>query len=259
MRAEEEAMSYCTNASCPAQFFRLLGHFTSRGAMDIEGLGESWCAVLIEKGLVKDVADVYYLTEEQLLSLERMGEKSASNLLRNIEASKSRPLTQLIFALGIRHVGGETAELLARRFRSLGKLAQATEEDLLSLPTIGPKIAESVLAYFTEKRNLETIEKLARAGVKMEEEALVVEEAASLPFQGLQFVITGRLEQFSRQEAEARVKALGGGVADSVSRKTNFLVVGADAGSKLAQAQRLGTRLLTEQEFSEVLEGKVPV
>ncbi|MBI2846658.1 MAG: NAD-dependent DNA ligase LigA [Chloroflexi bacterium] len=251
IRSEGEAMSRCINSSCPAQIFELLKHFVSRGAMDIEGVGESLCAALLDAGLVKDVADIYYLTKEKLLTMERMADKSASNVLTSIERSKNRPLSRVIFALGIRHVGGETAELLARHFKSIDELAKANGEVLLSIPTIGPKIAESILDYFRVESNLNVIEKLRRGGVRLEAEAPKAKGA--LPLAGLQFVITGRLASMSRQQAEDRVKASGGSAGSSVSRKTNYLVVGEDPGSKLDDARRLGTKLLTEEEFLKLL------
>jgi DNA ligase (NAD+) len=247
-----EAMHRCTNTACPAQALEKLKHFVSRGAMDIDGVGEKLCTALFEAGLVKDVADLYYLSRKQILGLERMADKSASNVLSSIEKSKSRPLSRLIFALGILHVGDETANLLASRFRSLDMLAKATEEELLSAPSIGPKIAESIVAFFRQEGNKRVIEKLRQAGVRLEEE--VPAKPAELALVGQEFVLTGRLESFTRQEAEARIKALGGTVGSGVTRKTTYVVVGADPGSKLDKALALGIRLLTEEEFRQMVE-----
>ena len=164
-------MSYCVNLACPAQLVRLLEHFVSRGAMDIEGMGTKWGAILVEKGLIKDVADLYFLKKDSLLEIERMGEKSASNLIAAIDSSTSRPLSRLLAALGIRHVGSEVAELLARHFTTMDNLMKAAEDDLTAIPTIGPRIAESVVAYFQIEGNLRVIEKLHSAGVRLEDEA----------------------------------------------------------------------------------------
>ncbi len=252
IKPEGEVMYYCSNAACPAQVQQRIEHFVSRGAMDIRGIGESQSALLLKEGLVKDVADLYSLKEkrEQLLELERMAEKSVDNLLEAIDKSKDRPLARVIFALGIRHIGGETAEILAREFHSLNALADASRERLMDIPTIGPKIADSVVAFFRQEENRSIIDRLRKAGVKLEEEAAEPEE---LPLAGQEFVITGRLETFSRQEAEAKIKALGGTAGSSITKKTTYLVVGTDPGSKLARAQELGTKQLTEEEFLRLI------
>jgi DNA ligase (NAD+) len=201
---------------------------------------------------VKDVADFYYLTREQLLGLERMADKSVTNVLNSIEKSKDRPLARVIFALGILHIGEETAELLASNFSSIDELAAATEEKLLSIPSIGPKIAESIVAFFRQKENRRIIEKLRKAGVSLAKKEVLV-EARELPLAGQEFVVTGRLEAFARSEAESRIKELGGAVGSSVTKKTTYLVVGADPGSKLDKARSLGTKLLTEEEFLKLI------
>lgn len=250
-REEGEAMSYCPNTACPAQAFRQLEHFVSRGAVDIEGIGEKLAAALMQAGLVKDPADVYYLKMEQLVGLERMAEKSARNVLDAIEASKERPLSRVIFALGIRHVGSEVAEILAQEYGSLDALANATVEELQSIPGIGPKIAESIHAYFQAEGNRRLIEKLRRAGVRLESER--AGRPAEGPLRGQQFVITGTLSSFSRTEAEERVERLGAKASSSVTRKTDYLVVGENPGSKLQKAQQYGTKTLSEKEFLELL------
>ena len=253
VKPESEAVHRCPNSACPVQFFELLKHFVSKGAMDIDGLGEQWCSILIEKGLVEDLSGLYYLEKGQLLDLDRMGDKLATKIMGNIEASKGRPLVRTLFALGILHVGPEIAELLTRRFPSIDALAQATEEEMTGIPGIGPKIAESAAAYFAVPDNLEVIEKLRRAGVKLHEDAPPVDHAA-LPLSGKSFVVTGTLSAFPRREAESRIKALGGGVTSSVTRKTAYLVAGESAGSKLDTARRLETPVLNEAEFLELLE-----
>jgi len=253
VRPAGEVMTYCTNSACPAQVQERLEHFVSRGGMDIRGIGESQSAMLLREGLVKDVADLYDLKDkkEQLISLERMAEKSVTNILSAIEKSKDRPLSRVIFALGILHIGEEMAEVLAKHFGSIDRLANASKEELLSIPTIGAKIADSIIAFFKQEENKKIIQRLKDAGVRLEEEAA---KAGELPLAGMEFVITGRLEAFSRQEAEARIKVLGGTTKDNVTRQTTYLVVGADpGGSKLTRAQALGTKQLTEEELIQLL------
>ena len=253
IKPEDEAMHRCTNAACPSQALERIKHFVSRGAMDIDGVGEKLCQALFEAGLVKDVADLYYLTEEQLLKLERTAEKSVSNVLSSIEGSKNRPLARVIFALGILHVGEEYADLLAENFASIDDLAKASQEQLLSLPSIGPKIADSIVTFFRQEGNKRIIEKLRKAGVKLEKEKAEEVKPAELPLAGLEFVLTGKLESLPRSEAEARVKALGGKAVSDVTKKTSYVVVGADPGSKLTKAQNLGVKTLSEAEFLKLL------
>jgi DNA ligase (NAD+) len=251
-RPEGEVMYYCSNAACPAQVQQRIELFVSRGAMDIRGIGESQSAMLLREGLVKDAADLYYLKDkrERLLNIERLAEKSVDNILAAIEKSKERPLARLIFALGIRHVGSETAEILTNRFHSLEKLAKASKDELMEIEAIGPKIADSIVAFFHEEANQDIIRRLKKAGVRLEEEARKEE----LPLAGQEFVVTGRLEAFSRQEAEARIKALGGTAKDNVTKKTDYLVVGADpGGTKLTRAQELGTKQIDEKELLRLL------
>ncbi len=256
VKPEGEVMYYCSNAACPAQIQQRIEHFVSRGAMDIKGIGESMSAILLKEGLVKDVAALYYLNEkrEQLLGLEKMAEKSADNMLKAVEKSKEKPLSRVIFALGIRHIGEEMAEILANEFHSLDDLADASRERLTSIPTVGPKIADSIITFFRQDENRHIIKRLKEAGVRLEEEAV---KPAVLPLAGMEFVITGRLERFARPEAEAKIKALGGTTGSSVTRKTAYLVVGADPGSKLAHAQNLGTKQLTEEELLRLLRATV--
>jgi DNA ligase (NAD+) len=252
VKPESEAMHRCPNFGCPVQFFELLKHFVSKGAMDIDGLGEQWCGTLIEKGFVNDLSGLYYLRKDKLLELDRMGDKLATRILGNVEASKQRSLVRVLFALGILHVGPEIAELLTNRFPSIDSLAQASEEELTEIPGIGPKIAESVAAYFTIPSNLEVIEKLRQAGVKLHQEVQQVDRD-SLPLSGQSFVVTGTLSAFPRREAESRIKALGGSVGSSVTHRTSYLVAGESPGSKLDAAQKLGTPVLDEAGFLELL------
>lgn len=256
VQPEGEVMYYCSNAACPAQAQQQLEHFVSRGAMDIRGIGESLSATLFEQGLVKDTADLYYLKDkkEHLLSLEKMAEKSVSNMLNAIENSKERPLARVIFALGIRHIGEETAEILANEFHSIEALADASRERLMTVETIGPKIADSIIAFFRQEANRNIIKRLKDAGVKLEEKIIAKPEA--LPLTGTEFVLTGTLATYPRKEAEERIKALGGTTGSSVTKKTTYLVVGADPGSKLTKAQSLGTKILNEEEFRQLLRDK---
>ncbi len=250
VRPEGEVMRYCPNKACPAQAFRLLEHFVSRGAMDIEGVGEQLSLQLLRSGLVQDPADIYFLKKEDLLKLERMGEKSAQNVLDAIDASRKRPLSRVLFALGIRHVGSETATLLARHFGSIDALMEASLEEIESIPTIGPVVAQSVHEYFRDKANRKLIAKLRKGGVEMREEAPPAREG---PLAGKTFVITGTLAGLSRAEAEARIRALGGVAASSVTKATDYLVVGENPGSKLEKARQYGTEVLDGEAFQALL------
>ena len=252
VRPEDEAMYYCVNASCPEQLVRSVEHFVSKGAMDIEGIGGKQVQMLVEQGMVADVADLYGLDKEALLELDRMAEKSVTNLLAAVERSKQRPLARLVAALGIRHVGSEVAELLARHFPTIDALNAATQEDLEAVPAIGPKIAQNVVAYFGTEGNLLVVEKLRSAGVRLADDAPA--ELSDQPFKGKRFVVTGRLQSFSRSQIEGRVKELGGAVSGSVSRRTDFLIAGQDAGSKLQDAQELGVEVIDEQQFLAMAE-----
>jgi DNA ligase (NAD+) len=249
-KPEGEAIARCTNASCPAQLQRLLAHFVSRNAMDIDGIGEKIAAALIANGLVKDAADLYSLTREQLLTMDGVEEKSAGNLLAAIDESKERPLGRLIFALGIRHVGAEIADILANHFGNIDALSQATGEELTQIPAIGPKIAESIVAFFQKEGNRSIIERLEQAGVALKERG---DEQKDLPLKGQQFVLTGTLASFTRNDAEARIKALGGGIGSGVSKKTTFVVAGTDPGSKIEKARKLGVKIISEDEFIKLI------
>ena len=253
VKVEGDAMHRCPNSACPAQFFESLKHFVSRSAMDIDGLGEQWCRILIDQGFVADASDLYGLQKEQLTALDRMGERLAARILSNIEASKQRPLARILFALGILHVGAEIAELLAARYASIADLAQATAEQLTEIEGIGPRIAASIVSYFANERNQRTIAGLEAAGVKLWQEMAAPDESAR-PWQGLTFVITGTLSTMTRREAEGKVKALGASTTSAVSRKTSRVVAGAAAGSKLATAERLGIPVLDENALLSLLD-----
>jgi DNA ligase (NAD+) len=345
IKPEGEAMHRCTNAACPSQALEKIKHFVSRGAMDIDGVGEKLCTALFYAGLVNDVADIYGLTKQKLrkikskvkrvisrvqktviasenltknqltalkrltnetlydkreledicvkyaltpevalnlrkkidkllprllkeeklnlnltwdhiLTLEKLADKSISKVLSSIEKSENRSLARVIFALGIIHVGEQYAELLTDHFGSIDELVKASEEDLSNIKSIGPKIRESIVAFFRQKGNKQLVKKLEKAWEKPErEEAEKVGEGLvpSLPLAGLEFVLTGKLESFSRYEAEAKIKALGGKAGSDVTKKTSYVVVGADPGSKLAKAEKLGIKTLNEAEFLDLL------
>jgi DNA ligase (NAD+) len=250
-RADSEVAYRCVNSACPARLRESLLFFAGRRAMNIDGLGEALVDQLVEKGLVHDAADLYSLTHEQLANLERMGDKSASNLLSEIENSKKASLARLIFALGIRFVGERTGQLLADHFSSLDKLAKATEAELFEVEEVGPRVAECIREFFAEPRNLEVIEKLRKAGLQFEQERV---HKAEGHLTGKQFVLTGTLARHSRDEAKALIEASGGRVVGSVSKKTDYVVVGTDPGSKLEKARSLGVKTIDEGEFSKLLE-----
>ena len=248
VREEGEAAHRCVNARCPEQQSERIKHFVSQAAMDIDGLGEKLVAQLLEQELIKDFPDIYRLTEEQIADMERMGEKSAANLIAAIEASKTRPLPSVISGLGILHVGGETADLLARRFGSVQRLMESTEEELQAIPGIGPIVAKGIAEHFANVGNRLIVEELGAVGVVLEGDAEPVVEGPQ-PFEGLRFVVTGRLEGFTRSQAESYIKDRGGQVSSSVSKKTNYVVVGEEAGSKADDAQRLEVQILSEHEL----------
>ena len=253
---EDQAMTLCVNSSCPAQFERLLQHFASRGAMDIEGLGERVSQDLARNGLVKDLAEVFSLAEKraELLELEKMGEKRVDNLLQAIESAKTRPLPRLLFGLGIIGVGAEVAEWLSRRFRSLTGIEGATAEGLIEIDGIGPVLAETISAWVSNPSNLDLLSRLRAAGVDPVDDTPA--PPSDHPFAGKTVVVTGRLDSMSRPEAQSKIKSLGGKASSSVSRKTDYVVAGADAGSKHATAVRLGVPVLDEEQFLRVLNGE---
>ncbi|MEH7306724.1 NAD-dependent DNA ligase LigA [Neobacillus drentensis] len=251
VRLEGEVALRCINPKCPAQLREGLIHFVSRVAMNIEGLGEKVISQLFAEKLIEDVADIYKLTREQLLALERMGEKSATNLIKAIEISKDNSLEKLLFGLGIRHVGAKAAKTLAQQFGSMEKLARATKDDLLGINEIGDKMADSIVAYFEKEEAVELINELAAAGVNMEYKGIrpVAAEESDSIFAGKTVVLTGKLEQLSRNEAKDKIEALGGNVAGSVSKKTHLVIAGEDAGSKLTKAQDLGIEVWDEEKL----------
>jgi DNA ligase (NAD+) len=250
VKPEGEVDRRCPNSSCPAQIEQRLQHYASRSAMDIEGLGDVLVHQLVERGLVRSFADLYPLTEDQLVELERMAEKSAQNVLGQIEASKRRELHRLVFGLGIRFVGERAARLLARHFRSLDAIARATAEEIDAIYEIGPVVARSVADWFAEDKNRELVRRLAEAGVNTKE---ADEDRTSQAFQGQQFVLTGALATMTRDEARAAIEARGGRVTSAVSRKTAYVVAGKDPGSKRDRALELGVEILDEEAFKAKL------
>ena len=250
-RPEGEAMARCTNASCPAQLVERLRHYASRGAMDIEGLGDVLSEQLVAGGVVKSFADLYALDATRLASLERLGEKSATNLVQAIAVSKARGLTRLLVGLGIRYVGEQTAAILARDFRTMEALSAADEEHLQRSEGIGPEVAASLRLFFAQKRNRDAIAALAAAGVEMEERGAAPAPDSAL--KGKRFVLTGTLASMTRDEAKSALEALGARTSDSVSGKTDFVVAGEEAGSKLQRARELNVPVLDEAAFQHML------
>jgi DNA ligase (NAD+) len=253
-KPEGEVISRCENTSCPARLRESILHFAGRRAMDIDGLGEAIVDQLLAAKLVRSIPDLYALRFEDLVALERLGPKSASNLLDEIEASRSRGLARLLFALGIRHVGERLAQTLADRFKTLEGLEGAGRDELVETEDVGPKVAESILFFFAQPENRELLERLRRAGVN---DRAAAGTAGPKPLAGQVFVITGTLSGLSREEARDLLEGLGAEVGSSVSRKTTGLVVGDSPGSKLVRARELGVRIIEEKEFLELV-GRKP-
>ncbi|PVV85075.1 NAD-dependent DNA ligase LigA [Dehalogenimonas alkenigignens] len=248
-RPEGEAMYYCPNSACPAQLQESLEHFTSKPGMDIRGVGEKLSAAFLSEGLIKNVADLYDIEADQLAKREGMGEKSAANIIAAIEKSKRRPLPNVIFALGIRHIGEENAALLAREFGSLHALAEAKREQLDVIPGIGGKIVESIMAYFSNAQNRNIIERL----VKILDTPAIPSAKKAGPLSGEEFVVTGTLCSMSRDQASEKIRAAGGTTKPNLTKNTRYLVVGEDAGSKLDKARAAGIETITEEQLLKIL------
>jgi len=249
VRISGEAAFRCQNVSCPAQLKQQIKHFAGRTAMDIEGLGAKLVDQLVDSGLISNAADLYFIKKEQWSKLERMAEKSAQNIVDALEKSKHINLGRFIFALGIRFVGEHAARLLANNFKNLENLKNASYDDLLEIHEIGPQSAQSIIQFFNEPKNIKTVERLYQAGINIEKEGIADDQK----FAGKTFVFTGALEIFSRHDAEELVISMGGRAASSVSKKTDFVVVGKDTGSKATKARKLDVTILSEEEFKEMI------
>ncbi len=250
VREEGESAVRCVNTNCPARLRESLLHFASRGVMDIDGMGDALVDQLLRQKLVQNVADLYQLTAAQLLTLERMGDKSANKVIQNIDKSRSQPLARVLNGLGIPFVGERTAQILASHFGSLDAIAAATPESLQEANEIGPKVAQAIRQFFDEPRNRDLIERLREAGLHFTAPRVV---KSAGPLTGLTFVLTGTFPTLTREEAKERIEAAGGKVAGSVSKKTNFVIAGEDAGSKLTKAQELEIPVRDENGLLEML------
>jgi DNA ligase (NAD+) len=251
IRAEGEANHLCVNVNCPAKVRETIRHFAARGVMNIEGMGDALVNQLVDAGLVKGVADIYDLTEEQLTNLERMGKKSAQNILREIENSKKLPLERVIYGLGIRMVGERTAQFLAEHFGSMDALMNATEEELQAVAEIGPRVSQSIREFFDEPKNVALVERLGKAGLRFSGE----KKQRGTALAGKTFVLTGTLQHFTRDEAKKLIEDAGGKVSGSVSKKTDYVVAGEEAGSKLDKARELGVAVIGEKEMEGLVRG----
>ena len=249
-RVEGEAAVRCTGIECPARLFRSIVHFASRGAMDIEGLGPANVEMLLDKGLIENIADIYYLKEDDLKDLERMGEKSARNLIDSIEKSKSNSLDKLLFGLGIRHIGSKAAKILSENFEDIDELMNVEVNKLAEINEIGLKMAESIIKYFHNQQVLDTISKLKSVGVNMKGSK---KEFTDTRFAGMTFVLTGTLTEFTRDEASKIIENFAGKTSSSVSKKTTYVLAGEEAGSKLTKAESLGVKIISESEFKEMI------
>lgn len=252
-KPEDEVYYYCPNYYCEAQIKGRITHFVSRNAMNIEGLGESIIDIFLNKGLLKNYSDIYDLhrKKSEILKLERFGKKSVENILSAIEESKSRPFDKVLFALGIRHIGERTAKTLADNFGSVEKIINAGEEQILTINEIGPSIADSIVKFFKDKMNLKLVEKLKKAGLKFETEKKTRKE--NINISNRVFVLTGTLAKYKREEAQKIIEDYGGKVSSSVSKKTDFILAGAEAGSKLQKAIDLGVKVISENEFEKMI------
>lgn len=250
VRLPGEAVTRCTGLNCPAKLKRGIIHFASKDAMDIDGLGPAVIGQLLDNHLIHNIADLYYLKYDDLIKLDRMGDKSVKNLLNAIEESKGRDLDRVIFGLGIDLIGSKAASILANHFKTMDSLEEASFDELTNIEEVGPKMADSIIAFFKEKQNREILDKLKKAGVNMVKKE---SENTSNIFDGLTFVLTGTLSNYTRDEAKKLIEERGGKVTGSVSKKTNYVVAGTDPGSKLSKAQQLGVKVIDEKEFENML------
>ena len=251
VREEGESAIRCTGIECPAKLVRNLEHFVSREAMNIDGLGEKIIVQLLENNLIENIADIYTLTIDEIASLKKNGKKFAQNLINSINTSKENDLYRLITALGIRHVGAKASKILARKYRTMEALSMATAEELSTINDIGPIVANSIREFFDQEQTKDLLEKLKQAGVNME--SLEQEENIDNRFEGKTFVLTGSLEKYSRNEAADIIENFGGKTSSSVSKKTDYVLAGEEAGSKLAKAEKLGITIINENQFEELI------
>ena len=251
VRLEGEAAVRCTGIECPAKLFRNLVHFVSREAMNIDGLGENIIGQLLDKKLIENIADIYTLKFEDIASLKKNGKKFAENLVNSINRSKENDLYRLITALGIRHVGVKASKTLARKYKNMENLMSATSEELALIEDIGPVMAESIREFFIQEQTIDLIKRLKESGVNME--SLESNENTDSRFEGKTFVLTGSLQNYTRNEAADIIEKLGGKTSGTVSKKTDFVLAGEEAGSKLTKAEKLGVKIITEEEFNEMI------
>jgi len=250
VREDDEAIRRCIGIECSARTLRNIIHFASKEAMNIDGLGEKVIEQFIEKNLISNISDLYYLTQEEIETLKKNGQKFASNLIEAIEKSKQNDLDRLICALGIRHVGNKTAKILAKKFKSMDNLKNSTLEELTEIEEIGEIMAQSIIEFFSQEQTADLLEKLKQAGVNMN---ILAEESTDNRFEGKTFVLTGSLEQFTRDQASSIIEKFGGKTSSSVSKKTSYVLAGAEAGSKLEKAQNLGVTIISEEEFKNMI------
>jgi len=251
VRVEGEADHRCVNQKCPAKLRENILHFASRGVMNIDDMCDALVTQLTDRGLVKDIADIYQLTKTDLLQLERMGDKSAQNVLTEIEQSKQLPLERVIYGLGVRFVGERTAQFLAQHFGSIDDLVNASEEELQNVEEVGPRIAKSIVEFFAEPKNRELVDELRAAGLTMQG----TKRLRGTKLAGKTFVLTGTLTYYTRDEAKKMIEDAGGKVTGSVSKKTDYVVAGEDAGSKLDKAKELGVAVINEDEMQRLIAG----
>lgn len=251
VREEGEAAYRCTGANCPAQRMRNIIHFASRNAMDIDGLGPAIIEQMLSKGLISTAADLYYLEEDKIAGLDKLGKKSAENLINALENSKQNPLYRLIYGLGIRHIGEKAAKILEKKFKSMDSVMNASKEEISAVDDIGETMADSICEFFEESQNLELIERLKNAGVNMISNT--EENASDSRFEGMTFVLTGTLPGYSRKEASDIIESFGGKTSSSVSKKTTYVLAGEEAGSKLTKAENIGVKIINEEEFKQMI------
>ena len=249
LRVEDEAATRCINPSCPAQLERTIIHFASRDAMEIDGMGPSVVKALLDNGLIRTFSDLYYLKKEDIAALERMGDKSAENMLLALERSKGNDLSKLLFGLGIRYIGSKTAKILSDSLKNIDNIINASYDEFISINEIGEKMAESIVAFFSDESNLLLIEQLKAAGVNVESLNKIIDER----FKDKVFVLTGTLPSMKRDEASKIIESFGGKTSSSVSKKTDYVLAGEEAGSKLKKAEELGIKIISQEEFEEMI------